>query len=151
MGASMRLYVGPCVRCPNPNITGPVEVPGCPKCQREIREAFCGFCGSRKGTFTKTATRLKVEDLDLNDRLILHEHDQKNLDIYIPDSKAIPGIKRLLVYDTEYDQPSLTFTEEQIRDEIVEFIVNFNQEITKIKEAYGDYKVQWATFHWINA
>lgn len=150
MGVSMRLYIGPCVRCPNPTITGPVELPGCPKCQTEIKESFCGKCGSPKGTFTKIQVRPKVIELNVDDQLRLVDHGGQNLDIYIPDSRNIPGIKRQLLHDAKYDPVMLTFTEEQMKDEIVEFVVYFNKEITKIKETYGEYTVQWGTFFWFS-
>lgn len=151
MGIDRNLYIGPYVKCKKDLVKVEVSEKGCPQCKRATTNAFCSKCGTQSGTFPKIVKAEKVDTWELTEkmkeRLITvpscGEFGDK-IEYYIPNvkfpRKIEPELGDLRSDDINFVLP---VSPQAINDELSSFETFFAQQLTMLKDAYGEYEISW--------
>lgn len=167
MGIDYTVYVGPFLKCKNAKVDGERTIRTCtkPSCKQNKKESwdrdkkFCEECGSPIGDVVIKVKQDKV-DCDpsiVNDKLMIYRLDAKDAhgyDVWISNQyRQNRGKVREFSFDPKSDgEQYVEISIEMIRDEMQEFVQQFEKQIDKLTRLYGEDNVElkWGLIHEIN-
>jgi len=162
MGVDYNVYLGPYLKCQNPDVDKQVTKLTCPNtsCAKHMQwrghDPFCAKCGSQIVDVTTTQHKPRVCGSSLLEELnevfyapgtcYAQYPFEDHVDVWIPNTKpkTIFG-SRQASFDARYDTGMTRVCPSLIEDETDAFKRVFVKELTKMCEAYG---ADCVSIHW---
>lgn len=162
MGVDYSVYIGPFVRCENPDVTNTESytacaTASCPKHDKQTSNKFCPECGKAISTLVRTVSAPKVDAWDVSEQLNESFFTpgtnygrfpfELNIDIWVP-NRRLPGIAERTEEPLRggYDEVD----EDEVEAEKTALVGACGQDLAKFREIYGnnEVSVHWGVLHY---